>query len=177
MATALDQEALSKVSGNARVAVDFWTAVKERRFDDAVALLDLDGTYWVGWVPPRTEMTLRVFKWELGLLSKAPPRESGAPETHHFSDVFNGDDDRVVLEMFIKGPLPDGRNQDNVYCFLMRIKDGKIYDLREYADTWWAYELNAGQIDMWKRLHELAPYGTSAERFAEIEPLLLPTPG
>jgi ketosteroid isomerase-like protein len=148
------------------VVVELFRTREEKRGDDAAKLLDPDGEYFVGWVPPRTSLSMRVFVMMFTELVMQAPTEF--LQRLQFQDIFNADGDRVVAELRLQGELPDGRQQDNVYCFVFHVTDGRIDSVREYADTWWAYELNGPhQIDMWKRLRELAPYGTTAEDFEE----------
>lgn len=49
-------------------------------------------------------------------------------------DCLSGGD-QVVLELRNDGQLPDGRPYEMVYCFILRVRDGLIVSIREYADT------------------------------------------
>lgn len=183
MGTMTDEE-LAAVGGNAKVAVAFWTALNAGRVDEAAALLDPDGRFWVGGFPPRTDMSMRVFISEFRDMRGPRPAEPPAdtPRTRapgmQFQDVFNGDGDRVVVEMHNDAPRPDGRTYDMVYIFVFRVRDGRIYSIREYADTWRAIDLNGdGQIGLWRAARELAPYGTSADEYDERLPVILASIG
>jgi ketosteroid isomerase-like protein len=173
LGTPLTDEQLSAVAGNAAVAVAFWSALSAGRVDEAANLLDPDGSFWVGGFPPRSDMTMRVFISEFRDM-RPPPADDDRPGGMHIRDVFNGDDDRVVVEMYNDALRPDGGSYDMVYIFVFRVRDGRIYSIREYADTWRAIDLNGdGQIGMWATAREVAPFGTPADQYAERLPLIL----
>jgi ketosteroid isomerase-like protein len=179
--TALTDEELSAATGNAAVAVAFWSALGAGRLDEAADLLDPDGSFWVGGFPPRTEMTMRVFISEFRDMRPPAPEPSAAPPAEpersggmHIYDVFNGDGDRVVVEMYNDAPRGDGGSYDMAYIFVFRVRAGRIYSIREYADTWRAITLNGdGQIALWATAREVAPFGTPADEYAERLPLIL----
>ncbi|ROZ78920.1 nuclear transport factor 2 family protein [Ramlibacter sp. WS9] len=41
----------------------------------------------------------------------------------------------AVLETRFQGTLSNGGHYDNDYCFVIEVKDGRIYRMREYMDT------------------------------------------
>jgi ketosteroid isomerase-like protein len=43
--------------------------------------------------------------------------------------------DTVVLQTRLRSLLPNGRRYDNVYCFLITVRDGRIHRIREHLDT------------------------------------------
>lgn len=45
------------------------------------------------------------------------------------------DDDHVVVEARGDSVTRDGAQYDNEYCFVIRMSDGRMQELREYADT------------------------------------------
>jgi uncharacterized protein len=45
------------------------------------------------------------------------------------------DGDMVVAESTSRGELPDGRVYDNIYCWVFRLKNGKVERLHEYMDS------------------------------------------
>ncbi|HET6255159.1 MAG TPA: nuclear transport factor 2 family protein [Puia sp.] len=48
---------------------------------------------------------------------------------------FIADEDYVVVEAVGQNTTPDGKLYDNRYCWVCRIKDGKLVELWEYMDT------------------------------------------
>lgn len=45
------------------------------------------------------------------------------------------DGDHVVVEHSGRNATPDGRQYNNNYCWVLRLRDGLIQELREYMDT------------------------------------------
>jgi uncharacterized protein len=58
-----------------------------------------------------------------------------------FRDVSNevrlmiAEGDRVVTEARMRATLPNGRSYVNDYCFIYRVRDGRVAEIREYMDT------------------------------------------
>lgn len=125
-----DDEETAGPTENLVIAWSFFSALREGRFDDALDLLDDSGTHWGGSFPYR-DHPLAGFKAKLRLIEK------GVHDTPMgfvlVDSVAQGD--RVVLELRNDGKLPDGRPYEMVYCFILRIRDGRIVGIREYADT------------------------------------------
>ena len=48
---------------------------------------------------------------------------------------MTAEDDRVALEAESHGVHKSGKQYNNHYHFLFRIRDGKIAEIKEYADT------------------------------------------
>ena len=144
-----------------RISLVFFAALRERRFDDALDLLDDDGTHWGGSFPYR-EHSLAGFKAKLRMV------EQGIHNTPMDFVVVDciGEGDRVVLELRNEGTLSDGRPYEMVYCFILKVRDGRIVSVREYADT--AYnrdmrpDLYSKQSPVYRRLNDL---GLSASTF------------
>lgn len=115
---------------NAAIAWSFFAALRAGRFDEALALLDDSGTHWGGSFPYQ-DHSLAGFKAKLRLV------EQGVHDTPMgfvlVDQIAQGD--RVVLELRNDGKLPDGRPYEMVYCFILRIRAGRIVSIREYADT------------------------------------------
>ena len=51
------------------------------------------------------------------------------------------DGDQIALEMSSHAEMADGFVYEQLYCFVISIRDGKIFELREYLDTKLAQEL------------------------------------
>ncbi len=43
--------------------------------------------------------------------------------------------DQVVVEAQGEARTKDGRDYNNLYCIVLKLKDGKITEIREYTDT------------------------------------------
>ena len=48
---------------------------------------------------------------------------------------IHADGDFVIVEANGQNRLKDGRSYDNEYCFVIRMRDGKIVEITEYLDT------------------------------------------
>ena len=48
---------------------------------------------------------------------------------------FIAEGDYVVMEANGENVTPDGKKYNNKYCWVCRIADGKLHELREYMDT------------------------------------------
>jgi len=148
-----------------RIGSAFFAALRERRFDDAFELLDDDGTHWGGSFPYR-EHSLAGFKAKLRMV------EQGIHDTPMDFVVVDyvGEGDKVVLELRNEGNLGDGRPYEMVYCFILRVRDGRIVSVREYADTAYSRdmrpELYSKQSPVYRGLNE---QGLSASTFDGLE--------
>ena len=148
-----------------RIGSAFFAALRERRFDEAFELLDDDGTHWGGSFPYR-EHSLAGFKAKLRMV------EQGIHDTPMDFVVVDyvGEGDKVVLELRNEGNLGDGRPYEMVYCFILRVRDGRIVSVREYADTAYSRdmrpELYSKQSPVYRGLNE---QGLSASTFDGLE--------
>lgn len=109
----------------------FWEAFSESRFDDALAMLTDDATWWVAG---KTDIS--------GTYSKAEFAElvgqigSSAPQGIRVSlTQLTAEDDRVSIEAKSYGEINNGKTYCNDYHFMMVCRDGKIAAVREYLDT------------------------------------------
>lgn len=57
---------------------------------------------------------------------------------------ITAEDDRVAIEAVSHGIHSSGREYSNTYHFLMRARDGKIVEWREYMDTMHANDVLCG---------------------------------
>jgi ketosteroid isomerase-like protein len=64
---------------------------------------------------------------------------------HRFGQLFTGvtnevrhilaDGDHAVIEHRLSATLPNGRPYVNDYCFVFRVENGRVAEIREYMDT------------------------------------------
>ena len=148
-----------------RIGLAFFAALRERRFDDALNLLDDDGTHWGASFPYR-EHSLAGFKAKLRMI------EQGIHDTPMDFVVTDciGEGDRVVMEVRNEGKLADGRPYEMVYCFILRVRAGRIVGVREYADTAYSRdmrpELYSKQSPVYRALRD---QGLTASTFDNLE--------
>ncbi|MEE3327583.1 MAG: nuclear transport factor 2 family protein [Myxococcota bacterium] len=57
---------------------------------------------------------------------------------------MTAEDDRVAIEAESKGIHVSGKEYNNLYHFLMRVRDGKIVEWKEYMDTMHANDVLCG---------------------------------
>ena len=53
---------------------------------------------------------------------------------NHTIDSLTAEEDRVVAEIRSNGKFPDGDTYDNVYVFVLRIRDGRVASLAEHLN-------------------------------------------
>jgi hypothetical protein len=77
------------------------------------------------------------FKGKSAVLNElwAAVRETLKPPYRAIAHRFIADDDYVVIEASGQNTTPDGKEYNNKYCWVCRMKDGKLYELNEYMDT------------------------------------------
>lgn len=115
--------------GGTRLVVNWFAALSEGRYQDAVAMMAPDGPYWL--LRQRVAITNAEFanvmkglvgttftqpiQWRLGLITEQ--------------------DDRVAAVAGSYAPLTAGGVYENLYHFLFRVEQGLIHDAYEFADT------------------------------------------
>lgn len=137
----------------ARTGLAFFAALRERRFGEALDLLDDAGTHW-GASFPYNAHSMAGFKAKLAMVEQGI---HDTPMDFVVVDVI-ARGDQVVMELRNDGRLPDGRLYEMVYCFILKVQDRRIVSIREYADT--AYnrdtrpELYSPQSLVYRKLSE-----------------------
>lgn len=58
-----------------------------------------------------------------------------------------GEDDKVAVEAQSYGEMNNGKLYENVYHFLFKLRDGKIYNVREYSCSYTANDCFGGTHD------------------------------
>ena len=99
-----------------------WELVAERKVEEAIGLLDPDGKFWsppIGYIP--MEALIYMMREVQGI----------APLTFAVRSVME-EGDRAMIEMQGHGVFPGGEVYENNYVYIADIRDGVIYELREY---------------------------------------------
>ena len=113
----------------ARTVVDWFAALTEGRLDDAMALMAPDGPYFL----LRQRLTITNAKFGEIIAGMIGPTFTG-PIAWSLGDITE-QADRVATMAGSYVPLVAGGFYENLYHFLFRLKDGLIYEVYEFGDT------------------------------------------
>lgn len=79
----------------------------------------------------------RTFRGKADIMQNFVPalreRLEGSIKLHVTNAIAEGD--QVVVEAQGESRTKDGRDYNNRYCIFLKLKDGKITEIREYMDT------------------------------------------
>jgi uncharacterized protein len=79
----------------------------------------------------------RTFHGKIDILQNFVPalreRLEGSIKLHVTNAIAEGD--QVVVEARGESRTKDGRDYNNLYCIVLKLRDGKITQIREYMDT------------------------------------------
>jgi ketosteroid isomerase-like protein len=147
------------VHPNAKLVWSFYEILRERRFDDALELLDDDGIYFpAAGGPDYEEWPLSAWKARLRLLEEGVLKTpTGFVLVHAVTEG-----DWVYMEMRNDGEL-DGKPYGQIYSVLHHVSDGKIDVVRQYSDTAYANQLRPDMgtrsSEVHRRLREIGYEG------------------
>ena len=113
--------------GNAKdVAWSYFDALGEGRVDDALDILDPEGTFWSV-----------VFPRETPIQELYDHIRASIDATHMTFELHNAVEqgDTVMLELESHGEAPNGDPYNNVYAFIVTVRNGKVLRLRGYTDA------------------------------------------
>lgn len=116
---------------NKALVTRFWETFSAGRYDDAVAMLSDDATWWVAG---NTDLSGTYSKSEFAALlgqvtGSAPDGIRVTPK------LLTAEDDRVSVEAESYAEISNGKTYRNIYHFMMIVREGKICAVREYLDT------------------------------------------
>ena len=118
------------VTTNKAVVRKFLEAFSESRFDDALDLMDDEGTWWVAG---STDISGTYTKE--GFRELASGVAGGTRGGIRLSPTgITAEGDRVAVEAVSDGETLDGKRYLNQYHFLFEFKNGKFIAVREYMD-------------------------------------------
>ena len=120
----------SETENNKVTVTRFLAAFSESRFDDALELMDDEGTWWVAGT---TDISGTYSKKEFHELVNgvAGGTRSGITLT---ATGMTAEDNRVAVEAVSDGETQEGKRYLNQYHFLFEFKNGKFISVREYMD-------------------------------------------
>jgi hypothetical protein len=125
---------------NKALARSFLEAVSRADTDAIVAAYAPDGICWTAGTMPISGSfgVEQIAAASLGVLGAFP---KGLAFTLH---ALTAEGDRVAIEAESRGEHVSGKLYNNKYHFLMRVRDGKIAEWREYMDTMHANDVLCG---------------------------------
>jgi uncharacterized protein len=136
-------DSADRLDENKRIAWSLFESLRDGRFQDAIDLLDPDGIWWNAASPPYLAQTMKAFRAELRVMERGFVDNPRAYVLDHV--VAEGDE--VAMEFHQEGTLSDGRPIDLAYAVFVRIRDGRIVEVREHADTEYGARLYAEFFD------------------------------
>jgi len=118
------------IAENKVLVLNFFEAFSESRFDDALDLMDDEGSWWVAGT---TDISGTYTKEEFRELVNgvAGGTKTGIRLT---STGMTAEGNRVAVEAVSDGETQDGKRYLNQYHFLFEVKGGKFVAVREYMD-------------------------------------------
>lgn len=119
------------IEDNKALVTRFWQTFSAGKYDEAVAMLADNATWWVAGT---TALSRTYSKAEFAeLLSQVTPM---APKGLSVTPTaLCAEGERVSVEAVSYGEFSNGRVYKNEYHFMMVIRDGKFVSVREYLDT------------------------------------------
>jgi ketosteroid isomerase-like protein len=114
------------MAASTEVAWSYFAHLNEGRIDDAISVLDPDGTWWTCGSRLERPMADHIVLFPK-VLAVVPMRYE-LLAAHDAADV-------AVLEMASSAELPGDRHFANVYAFVITVQRGRLRSVREYSDT------------------------------------------
>ena len=112
-----------------RLVVEWFAALSQGRLDDAWAMMEPTGSYFL----LRQRKTISIADFNTVMAGLVGTTFTRAIEWS--LGTITAQDDRVAVIATSYVPLTAGGTYENLYHFLFRIKDGRIQEGYEFADT------------------------------------------
>ena len=120
---------------NKRLALDILTASVKHDGPRFAELLHPQGTYWTAGKPELFGYAGERGHDDICAYFATPTIFLDGGLKMSFGAV-TAEGDRVTVEAKSRGELPDGRVYSNDYHYLITIRDGKVWQIKEYVDTY-----------------------------------------
>ena len=122
------------LEANKKLVADFFAHFGRKDVRGALDMMTPDATWWIGGKPDLFPLAGLKTKAQIGeiLNGLVPSTKNGLAITPS-SMVAEGN--KVACEAESLGIFPNGRTYNNLYHFLLEIRDGKIAAVKEYLDT------------------------------------------
>ncbi len=118
------------------LALNWFTALVRGDAEVAAQLVAPEFRYFlIGNMPASGWQNLQ----EFGETAQEVVGSLAGPQTFRIGEV-TAEDDRVWIEAECEGPLTSGGTYANTFVFAMKVRDGKVVELKEFCDTLHAFE-------------------------------------
>jgi uncharacterized protein len=122
------------IEQNKKLAAEFFARFDANDVPGALACLAEDATWWISGKPGTLPSAGTYGKRKVArLLDDMFGRLKDGLRMRVKGAI--GEGDRVAVEVESHGELRNGRVYSNQYHFLLRMREGKIAEVREYLDT------------------------------------------
>ncbi|MFL6619815.1 MAG: nuclear transport factor 2 family protein [Povalibacter sp.] len=127
------------LESNKQIARSFFERLHARDIPGALNTLSDDVSYWIigrrEVIPSSGTHNKERMAW---MFAQMMERLDNGMDMTIKNVIAEGD--QVALEVESYGPLKNGRVYNNQYHMLMRVRDDKIIEVKEYLDTQHVYE-------------------------------------
>ena len=120
---------------NKELALSWFQALVSGDADTAVSLIADDFRYFLTGTLPASGWDKKGFFASTQMFSGV----LAGPITMRIGDV-TAEDDRVWFEAESQAPLVDGGTYANTYVIALRVRDGKIVEMKEFSDSLHVFE-------------------------------------
>jgi len=124
----------TSIEDNKKLATEFLARFSANDITGALATMADDATWWIAGKPDQLPAAGRYSKEKIARLfhNMAGQLKTGLTMTVR---SMIGEGESVAVEVVSYGELNNGRTYNQEYHMLMTIRDGKIWEVREYLDT------------------------------------------
>jgi uncharacterized protein len=132
------------VEANKQVVLSFFEHFSAGTVDAALALMADTATWWVAGHPEK--FTLAGTKTKAQFAELVQGIGAAMPQGLRVTPTgITAEGERVAVEAESYGETASGKIYNNLYHFLVEVRDGKIQAVREYLDTMHAKEVLVDQ--------------------------------
>jgi ketosteroid isomerase-like protein len=131
--------ASSELSKTKELALTFLDHCFKGNMEQVMAMLAPDATWWVIGDPAKVKVAGTRTRAQIERFLKNVQR--GFPEGLKYEILgVTAEGERVAVEATSTARMSNGADYANRYHFLIKVRDGRIAEMREYMDTYVAYE-------------------------------------
>jgi uncharacterized protein len=125
---------------NEQLATEFFDALYGGDLDAVLERMSDDVEWWLIGLLPASGRYVGKEAIVNELLAPFEPVWEERTQTHEVCNLFSAND-HVLVELIGGGETAHGNQYRNIYCYVLRVADGKITRVRGYTDTGYALGL------------------------------------